>query len=345
MDSHPSLTGLRSDEILLSHGDYRAVVSAYGASLRRFWKLTPQGEREIAWGYSDRDAKKGGQGDVLIPFPGRIPGGRYRFEGQDHSLERNDKEGPNAIHGFVRTREWSARSSRHGVSFRLKLPASEMAAKGYPFSLDIGVSYQLSDQGLTCEFSIQNVGTGRAPVAAGFHPYFVTSQQKINGSILRLPARKLIEFGPGFIPTGRVLPVQGSELDFLEPRELGTTIINNCLTDLERDEQGIAVATLTDPTTRAETTIWMSESCQYLVVYTGEALGPDARRAIAIEPMTCGTDAFNRPEWGLRVLEPYEFLTGNWGISQGTRKPTGCLSSPGRDTQKGLVRIRSHRAR
>jgi aldose 1-epimerase len=332
-------------EILLSSGDYRAVVSPHGASLRRFWKVTPQGDRDIAWGYAHRDEKKGGQGDVLIPFPGRIPGGEYRFQGKDYTLERNDKEGPNAIHGFVRTRDWAARSSETAAGFRLKLLASEMSAKGYPFSLDIGVSYQLSSTGLRCEFSIQNIGENDAPVAAGFHPYFVLDSRsddsrsddsrsddsrsddsrsddsrsddsgRVDAGVLRLPARKLVEFGPGFIPTGQVLPVSGTPLDFVSPRPIGSTVINNCLTDLERDSNGIAHATLLDPATRFMTRIWMSSRLEYLVVYTGEALGPDARRAIAIEPMTCGTDAFNRPEWGLQVLKPWEFLTGSWGVS------------------------------
>ena len=306
---------MTSDQILLSFGDYRAVVSSYGASLRRFWKITPEGEREIAWGYGDRDSKRGGQGDVLIPFPGRIPGGRYRFEGIDHTLERNDKEGPNAIHGFVRTREWSARAGESAVGFRLKLLEEEMSTKGYPFSLDIGVSYQLSKNGLRCEFSIQNIGESKAPVAAGFHPYFVVDSGRIDTGILQLPARKLIEFAPGFLPTGRVLAVAGTDLDFTSARPIGATVINNCFTDLVRDPYGIAHASVLDPSTKFLTRIWMNSSIAYLVVYTGEALGSDARKAIAIEPMTCGTDAFNRPEWGLEILKPWEFLTGSWGVS------------------------------
>lgn len=306
---------MNSDEILLTHGNYRAVVSPFGASLRRFWRITPQGDRDIAWGYAHRDEKKGGQGDVLIPFPGRIPGGNYRFEGADYTLECNDREGPNAIHGFVRTRSWSARSSQDAAGFRLKLLESEMASKGYPFSLDIGVSYQLSQAGLRCEFSVQNIGSKKAPVAAGFHPYFVLSTPTVNRGTLQLPARRVIEFGPGFVPTGRVLSVAETELDFTSPREIGNTVINNCFTDLKRDADGIASATLVDPDTHASTRVWMSKNLEYLVVYTGEALGPDARRSIAIEPMTCGTDAFNRPEWGLKILEPWEFLTGSWGVS------------------------------
>lgn len=54
------------------------------------------------WGYSGGH-KIGSQGDVLMPFPGRIAYGRYSFAGRKFQLPCNDKEGPNAIHGFARS--------------------------------------------------------------------------------------------------------------------------------------------------------------------------------------------------------------------------------------------------
>ena len=97
-------------EITLACGNQRAVVSPWGASLRRYFIADPAGvETDILWGYSGGNQKKGGQGDVLIPFPGRVADGRYSFDGQTYQLERNDKEGPNAIHGFVRAMPWRVR--------------------------------------------------------------------------------------------------------------------------------------------------------------------------------------------------------------------------------------------
>lgn len=91
-------------ELSLSFGNQRVVVSPWGASLRRYFLVEANGgETDILWGYAGGGSKKGGQGDVLIPFPGRVAEGRYSFDGQALQLDRNDKEGPNAIHGFVRT--------------------------------------------------------------------------------------------------------------------------------------------------------------------------------------------------------------------------------------------------
>ena len=51
-----------------------------------------------------------------------------------------------------------------------------------------------------------------------------------------------------------------------------------------------------------------------LVVYTGDAIAEAPRRALAIEPMTCATDALNHPEWGLKRLLPEESFAGRYWI-------------------------------
>src|SRR4051794_35968491 len=42
---------------------------------------------------------------LLFPFPGRIAGTAFRWEGKDYPLEAGDAFG-NAIHGFVLSRPW-----------------------------------------------------------------------------------------------------------------------------------------------------------------------------------------------------------------------------------------------
>lgn len=99
-------------ELTLSFQNQRAVVSPWGASLRRYLFIDADGRGiDSVWGYSGGSGKRGGQGDVLIPFPGRIGNGRYSFDGRTFQLECNDKEGPNAIHGFVRSLPWHIQES------------------------------------------------------------------------------------------------------------------------------------------------------------------------------------------------------------------------------------------
>ena len=80
-------------ELTLSIGSQRVVVSPWGASLRRYSVTEADGkETDIVWGYSGGAHKKGGQGDVLIPFPGRVAEGRYSFDGQ-HFPTRTKRQG------------------------------------------------------------------------------------------------------------------------------------------------------------------------------------------------------------------------------------------------------------
>ncbi len=58
-------------------------------------------------------------------------------------------------------------------------------------------------------------------------------------------------------------------------------------------------------------------------MFTGDPLGPEARRALAIEPMTCPANAFVTGT-DLLTIEPGGSITQQWGIQattirQGTR--------------------------
>ncbi|MGE0274676.1 MAG: aldose 1-epimerase [Nitrospiraceae bacterium] len=301
-------------EITLTFGNQRAVVSPWGASLRRYC-FTEGRETDIVWGYSGGAHKKGGQGDVLIPFPGRIADGRYEFDGEIFQLERNDKEGPNAIHGFVRTLPWTvAGSDAHHVRFEISLSAEQYGSKGYPFSLAIHVAYVLNEQGLSCSFEIKNVGARTAPVGVGFHPYFTVGSTVIDDDEVKIPGAAYVEFNERLAPTGRIIPVAGTEWDYRAARPIGARRLNHCYVQLEREADGSATASLGHAKSGRKIKVTMDRSFSAIVVYTGDAIAGAARRAVAIEPMTCATDAFNHPEWGLQRLPPGRVFSGRYTI-------------------------------
>jgi len=280
------------------------VVSPFGASLRRLQVEQEGRVRDVLWGYSGAAGKRGGQGDVLFPFPGRVRDGRYTFGGTSHGLARNDKEGPNAIHGFVRALPWEGRQDGRTAEFQARLAAGDHP--GYPFDVSLGVAYEVTPRGLVVAFVARNDGDAAAPVGAGFHPY-VLAPDGVDALPLRCPASRLVEF-EGLLPTGRVVDVPPA-LDFRAARPVGDLRLNHCLTGLVPDP---------DDLTRVEVgdvEVWMGPAFGHVVLYTGDALGSDARRALAVEPMTCATDAFNHPEWGLKVLEPGEAWGGSWGVA------------------------------
>lgn len=233
-------------EISLSFDNQRAVVSPWGASLRRYFMMEGDGgETDILWGYSGGSHKKGGQGDVLFPFPGRIAEGRYSFDGQALQLECNDKEGPNAIHGFVRTLPWKThRADSTRAEFDVRLDAEAYGRRGYPFSLDIRVTYNLDSQGLSCSFAVQNIGHQAAPVAMGFHPYFTVGTSLVDEAEAKIPGAGYVEFNDRLVPTGTIVATAGGDWDFRNYRRIGSRRFNHCYVQLERDAEGLATASL-----------------------------------------------------------------------------------------------------
>ena len=293
-------------EIELCAGDWTTVVATLGASLRGVAK----GGAPVVTGYRGAANKQGGQGDVLIPFPGRVAGGRYRWDGVDHQLPITDKDGPNAIHGFVRKVEWEVQSrSPAAVTFALHFAGAD----GYPFPLHLRITYTLDANGLTVHSAITNSGAADAPVAMGFHPYFTVGSALVDVDTLTLPFGEVLEFAR-LIPTGRVMSVGEAGLDFRQPRAIGNTRFNHCFLSPIRDHDGLVRVQVVNGSRHC--TVWMDQAFDYCVVYTGDAL-PDgvARTSIAIEPMTCGSDALNHAEWGLHRLSAGATLTARWGVT------------------------------
>lgn len=301
-------------ELALRFHNQRAVVSPWGGSLRRYFVIDERRqELDIVWGYSGGNRKRGGQGDVLIPFPGRIVNGCYSFDGQQFQLECNDKEGPNAIHGFVRSLPWHVREVlANKVTCEVRLDAETYAARGYPFSLDIAVTYELDTSGLSCAFVVKNVGDRAAPLGVGFHPYFTVGTSLIDEAEVLIPGAGYLEFNEQLAPTGMILNVEGTSWDYRRFRNVERQRFNHCYVNLERDVDGMATATLRHSPSNRAIDIVMDSSFSAVVVYTGDAIAEAPRAALAIEPMTCASDAFNHPEWGLKQLKPGETCSGRY---------------------------------
>lgn len=247
---------------------------------------------------------------MLIPFPGRIKDGQYVFSDEPYQLECNDKDGPNAIHGFVRSLLWIVtEQTESSVRFTVDLSPQP----GYPFSLSAEIAYSLGDDGLECGYRVCNTGSQAAPLAVGFHPYFSIGDGLIDSLLLELPFTGALEF-IDLIPTGRVLPIQDTEFDFRIPRIIGSTRFNTCFVNPVRGEDGRTTIKLSH-TNGNRITVWTDRSMSYAVLYSGDPL-PEShrRRSLAIEPMTSASDGFNHPEWGLLSRAPGEAAAGAWGV-------------------------------
>jgi len=163
------------------------------------------------------------------------------------------------------------------------------------------------------------VGGQAAPYGAGQHPYVRAELGAVDATALRLPAARFLETDMRHVPTGRLIDVEGSPFDFREPRRLGDTRLDTAFTALARDVDGLARVQLRDPAGDRRVTVWMDRGFEYVMAFTGDALGePERRRSVALEPMTCAPDAFNNHQ-GLLLIEPGQRTSASWGITVSLR--------------------------
>lgn len=297
-----------SFEAHISAGGYEAVVSTFGAALK---SLRFSG-REFLDTFERPDENPVARGQVLVPFPNRIEDGRYIFEGEEYRLPLDEPERGHAIHGLVRRREWRVSDrSEAAVELRCDLPPS----RGYPFSLDLRIRYELSPSGLVVEMAAANTGDGPLPFGAGYHPYLMVGTKYVDEATLRVPGDSYLELDERLIPRGRA-SVDGSGLDFREGRGIGEAKINACFTDLSFDGDGRTRTTLSHSDGRPEVEVWADERHPYIQIYTGDDIPEESRRrrSVAIEPMSCAPNAFDSGD-GLRILQPGESFVGEWGIT------------------------------
>ncbi len=200
------------------------------------------------------------------------------------------------------------------VTFEISLDAADYALSGYPFSIVVHVTYNLDAQGLSCTFTVRNAGGTAAPVGVGFHPYFTVGIEPVDEAEARIPAAGYLEFNPQLAPTGRVITAIGTEWDYRQFQRIGPRRFNHCYLELERDATGMATASLRDQKSGRTIDVVMDRAFSAIVVYTGDAIAGAPRRALAIEPMTCATDAFNHPDWGLKRLLPGETFSGSYTV-------------------------------
>ena len=301
------LTGAQFD---IAAGDYQATVTELGASLRAF-SLRGQ---PLVRTYAADELPLAGSGQLLAPWPNRIDHGRYSFGGVSYQLDISEPARDNAIHGLTRWASWrvTAQTADH-----VELGLDLLGRPGYPFCLELRASYRLSaDSGLEVTLTARNSGSRTAPFGTGAHPYFVASGGEVDECELELPAACWQPTDDRGIPAGEPRDATGSDYDFRTSRTIGSTALDHAFTGLATDADGRAWARLAGPA--AQIAIWLGPGYRWLQAFTGDPLGPEARRrAVAIEPMTCPPNAFVTGT-DLATVEPGASVAYRWGVSATT---------------------------
>lgn len=230
---------------------------------------------------------------ILYPFPNRLNGGRYVWDGKPQQFPINDLTTSNALHGFGCWLKFSV------VRILLTEVAAEITCRcedkgentGYPFPTTLEVTFGISDNHkFRVEFSVLNRASSPIPVGLGWHPYFKLTPD-VGQTSLRMPDCEQIHIDERMLPNGRKSPFNS----YKTPIPVGDAFLdtgfraspNASLWRVGIQGGGKKLTVLANPR------VW-----PFLQMFT-----PPSRDSIAIEPMSCNIDAFNNRE-GLIVLPP-----------------------------------------
>ncbi|HTL55749.1 MAG TPA: aldose epimerase family protein [Candidatus Limnocylindrales bacterium] len=167
-------------------------------------------------------------GALIGRYANRIAKGKFTLEGGEYSLPLNG--GANHIHGGPRgfdKQVWKAEPTQGGDMVGLKLTyTSKDGENGYPGTLNCTVVYELNNQN---EWKMDySATTDKAtPVNMSNHAYWnlagVYSGQVLD-QVLTINADKYLKADETLIPTGEIVPVGGTPLDFRKPHMIGERI-------------------------------------------------------------------------------------------------------------------------
>jgi aldose 1-epimerase len=288
----------------ITRGNARAVVTEIGAGLRAF---EVGGVSYVEEFPEDAHPPKGA-GQVLLPWPNRTKGGRWKFQGEEQQLEVTEEARGNAIHGLTRHLEWEL--VEHAES-SITLAVDVEAQPGWPVPLRATVTYELAPRELTVTHEIRNEGEQPIGVGVGTHPYFRIGDVPTDELTLTLPASRVRPSLPDEqMPYAEEQDVEGTEYDFRGGRLLAGVNLDTAFGGLTAAEDGLHHVVLTHDD--QELLVWTGPDFRWAQVFTPDDL-VGRGRAVAIEPMTCPADALNTGT-DLIELEPATSWSGSWGI-------------------------------
>ncbi len=245
---------------------------------------------------------------VLFPFPNRIRGGKFEFDGKTVDLHDTAARG-NAIHGLVMKRSWQvAHAGADDDSAWVRAVASTADLPDildhWPFPFTFALTYRLKDGALHIEAEATNTGVVPMPMGYGIHPYFnipfVQGSSRADYDVL-VPASGRWILDESTVPTGEVRPVSGDR-DVRSYRPVEHLTFDDVYTGLDRDGDW-SICRLRDRRVGLEFQVRSDRTFREMVVFT-----PPWHSAICFEPYTCTTDAFNLAargiDSGMIVLAP-----------------------------------------
>lgn len=265
-------------------------------------------------------------GTTVGRFANRIAKGRFTLDGRAYSVPTND--GPNSLHGGTRGFDkvvWEVvEAEPNRVALKYVSPNGD---QGYPGKLTVTATYALEGEG---RLAIEYRATTDAPTIVNLsnHAYWNLAGEGSGTAMeheLTIHADAYTPVDETLIPTGEIVPVEGTVFDFRKAKPIGRDLRtgsepqllhgrgydHNWVISRKPSDTLREVARVRDP--RSGRVMSLSSSQPGLQFYSGNFLdgttvGKGGRvyrqgDAIALEPQLF-PDTPNQPEFGSARLAP-----------------------------------------
>lgn len=259
-------------------------------------------------------------GAIVGRWANRIRGGRFRLDGIDYKVDRND--GGNHLHGGndgFHLQRWDVEPEGGELVLRLVSPEGD---GGFPGEVRVELRMRLEDDG-TLDLRYAATSDAPTPLSLTAHPYFNLNDRRpdIRDHVIRIDAEEFLAIDAGAIPVGRQ-HVGGTAFDFREAAPIGSRLhwpdaqlrlvggFDHCY--IPRGPAGTlrTVAVVTEPSSGRRLTV--ESDRPGLQFYSGQKLtGQPARHGDAYGPFAgfaLETQAFpdqiNSPEAEAVILRP-----------------------------------------
>jgi len=259
-----------------------AEIISYGGAITRLLVPDRKGiPSDIVLGFTNLEdymTRSPFFGCIIGRFGNRIAGGRFTLDDSTYTLPINNRPGgiPCHLHGGkgFGERIWEANPGLSDGCPELELSRiSPDGEEGYPGTLEVKVRYRLTEAN-ELEIKYWAKTDKPTPVNLTNHSYFNLHGEgigKILDHILWINAKSFTPVDAGLIPTGGLMPVNGTPFNFLEARPIGYNIDVNVEQIrfgggydhnfvLDRKGQGLELsATLHDPSSGRYMEVWTTE--------------------------------------------------------------------------------------
>ena len=164
-------------------------------------------------------------GVVVGRTSGRIGKGSFALDGKEYKLNRN--AGINNLHGGLegfsfKNWDYALREMGDKASVEFSYASSDME-EGYPGRLEVKVIYTLTEDN---EFTIEYKAISDRDTVCNLtnHSYFNLSgnyKRKVTEQLLKIKADNFLETDNDLVPTGNLLEVKGTPMDFNTEKLIG----------------------------------------------------------------------------------------------------------------------------